>query len=110
MRVQHRLLGVFLFDYDVHTARLFDFKYRRVLDDLFFERPDVPVALAVARLYKTRAFGAVAERLANCAYGFSKRVVVDVLSVPVLVQQFLAGNDAVAVLNKIKQHLKRLVR
>src|SRR5881396_2051376 len=98
---QRRLPGVFLFDYDVHPARLFDFKYRRVLDHLFFERSDIAIAFTVAGLYEVRAFGAVAERLANRSYGFSKGVVVNVLSVPVLVQQLLAGNDAIAMLNKI---------
>src|SRR2546423_6626091 len=102
---------VFFFDDDAHAARLLDFQ-RGVCAfvGLFFERPDVAIALAVARLDEARRRAALAERLADRPDSFSQRVVVDLLAIPELFEQFLAADDAVAVVDEIEQNLKRLVR
>ena len=96
-------MNLFFFDDDFYPASLLNFSYRSFFaNNLLSHRTYVAIAYAPTRLDEARVVRLIVKDFTDCADAFAQGVVINVFSVPKLIQEFRATYESIAVLDQIR--------
>ena len=92
-------MNLFLFKDDLYSTGLLYFSYRLFANNLLSYRTYVSIAYPPARLDEARFVRLIVEGFTDGPHAFAQRVVVDVFSLPEMIQEFRAAYESIAVLD-----------